>query len=74
MGVFTRTGGTIGLFGTVSSGHAEAQKLIQAFRIYFLAGMAATFTYVDHTLANMKGKDDAINGAACVESSCGQEA
>ncbi|KAL7004846.1 hypothetical protein EMMF5_005579 [Cystobasidiomycetes sp. EMM_F5] len=41
LGVLTRTGGTIGLFG----------------------GMAAIFTYVDATMANVRNTDDALNGA-----------
>jgi len=42
MGVFTRTGGTIGVF----------------------AAAAATFTYVDQTLANLRETNDALNGAS----------
>ncbi|CAD6575911.1 MAG: hypothetical protein CYPHOPRED_005830 [Cyphobasidiales sp. Tagirdzhanova-0007] len=42
LGVFTRTGGTIGIF----------------------AAVPATFTYIDQALANLRSKDDAVNGAA----------
>lgn len=28
------------------------------------AGMGAAFTYVDRTVANIRQKDDALNGAA----------
>ena len=71
LGVFTRTGGTIGLFGecraALPSERALDKPTASSRRVpvcYATAGVATVFTYVDQQVANVRGTDDALNGAA----------
>lgn len=61
MGVFTRTGGTIGFFGTsfttpLLPGDLDINR--------HLAAMGATFAFTKGFIANERRTDDALNGAA----------
>ena len=60
MGVFTRTGGTIGFFGNT----IITWDLLILMFLYHLAAMGATFAFTEAFVANERQKNDALNGAA----------
>ena len=62
-GFFTRTGGTIGFFGTHSGLYALGNRGIDTFNSN-LGAIGATFAFTDAAVANYREKDDALNGAA----------
>lgn len=64
-GFFTRTGGTIGFFGTflVQDPH-RIRTRYSSLAHCLLAAMGFTFAFTDSFVANTREKDDALNGVA----------
>ena len=61
MGVFTRTGGTIGFFGVFNFLSFQLPYVLTC--ILYIAAMGATFAFTEAFVANQREKNDALNGA-----------
>lgn len=59
MGVFTRTGSTIGFFGVFNF----LQLPCVLTCVLYIAAMGATFAFTEAFVANQREKNDALNGA-----------
>ncbi len=58
LGIFTRFGGTIGLFGLPSTHCQQGQKLTPC-----LAGVGGTYAFISNASANLREKNDPYNQA-----------
>jgi hypothetical protein len=62
LGFLTRTGSTIGIFGTLLEFAGPTAPLMKLCHI--IAAMGAAFAFTEGTVANARHTDDAINGVA----------